>query len=292
MVAIDGKPSLHLIGAGRAGKLLGRLWRQSEHATVDTVVTTGMATARDACRFIGQGRPGTIDRLPAADIIVLAVNDQALPSVVDQLAATGPVEQGIVVHLSGATPVAVLAPLKALGYAIAAAHPARSFSNEAMTQQDFQGTWVAYEGDQAAYATVASLFTALGAQLFMLNTENRPLYHAGTVIASNFLPLIMQSASQCLQSADISAEQARAILAPLMQGTIENIVEIGPSKAMTGPITRGDVEVITRQLQSLPDDTTKALYRTLSLAALELARHGGLSDDKAEAVRQGLMQSH
>lgn len=289
MVAL--KQRLHLIGAGRAGKLLGRMWCQTGQYCIDRVVTRSQATAKEACHFVGQGRPGAIDALPPADIIVVAVSDQALASVAQQLAELGPVNQQIIVHLSGATPVAVFQPLKALGYSIAAAHPARSFANETMTAQDFAGTWVAYEGDHAAHAPVSELFTSIGAQLFDLTTENRPLYHAGTVFASNFLPLIMQSAIRCLRSAGIDDSKAAQILTPLVQGTIENIARIGPANAMTGPITRGDVEVIVKQMETLPSDDIRSLYKTLSLAALELAITGGLDDDQADAVRKALMKS-
>src|SRR5690606_15358821 len=72
---------------------------------------------------------------------------------------------------------------------------------------------------------------------------------------------------------------------PLMEGAIENVARLGPSRALTGPIERGDVETVQAHLSALAEaagadrERLEGLYRTLGLSALALVarRDGELS---------------
>jgi len=55
-----------------------------------------------------------------------------------------------------------------------------------------------------------------------------------------------------------------------MRVSLENALEAGPERALTGPIVRADLETIRRHLESLPAEAAE-LYRELARAALRLA---------------------
>jgi predicted short-subunit dehydrogenase-like oxidoreductase (DUF2520 family) len=56
-----------------------------------------------------------------------------------------------------------------------------------------------------------------------------------------------------------------------MAGSYQNIVDVGLYEALTGPIARGDSEVIAQHLQEIPPDF-KETYKGLGRLALELAQ--------------------
>jgi predicted short-subunit dehydrogenase-like oxidoreductase (DUF2520 family) len=104
----------------------------------------------------------------------------------------------------------------------------------------------------------------LGLEPFLLADAERPIYHAGAVVASNFLVTLHDAAAELLRAAGAPPEALR----PLMQRVIENDFEL------TGPIARGDWETVEAHLAVLrerrPD--LEPLYRMLADATAALAR--------------------
>jgi predicted short-subunit dehydrogenase-like oxidoreductase (DUF2520 family) len=64
-----------------------------------------------------------------------------------------------------------------------------------------------------------------------------------------------------------------------------------PDDALTGPVVRGDPEAVDKHLRALKSrGTTLAVYRALSLAAVEIAERQGTDAKKLAAVR-GLLRA-
>jgi predicted short-subunit dehydrogenase-like oxidoreductase (DUF2520 family) len=70
---------------------------------------------------------------------------------------------------------------------------------------------------------------------------------------------------------------------PILRETLENVIELGPAHALTGPIARGDASVVAHHLQALDewDGTVAAIYRRLGIAAVGLARERAEADVEA-----------
>ena len=71
--------------------------------------------------------------------------------------------------------------------------------------------------------------------------------------------------------------------------TPDNIAEMGTQEALTGPIARGDTEVIKRHLQALEGEKPElaGFYRAAGLWAVELAQGASaLAPRKAEQLRE------
>ena len=77
-------------------------------------------------------------------------------------------------------------------------------------------------------------------------------------------------------------EDAHDALAPIIRGTVENIVHRGPEGALTGPIARGDIATVRKHLSALTPEEA-ALYCALGHAALNLAH---LGDEERQAVER------
>jgi predicted short-subunit dehydrogenase-like oxidoreductase (DUF2520 family) len=213
----------------------------------------------DSVNVIGRGRVGSAltARLEErglalredAELVVLCVPDAAIADVAGRV-APGP----WVAHVSGATPLAALAPhVRRFGM-----HPLQTFTLSRGGEQ-FDGAWAAVvgENDEARERGVW-LAETLGLRPFALADEARPAYHAGASIASNYLVTLHRAASRLFEAAGAPPEA----LVPLMTRTIENDFEL------TGPISRGDWTTVDAHVRAIHDEAPdlEAMYRVLAEA--------------------------
>ena len=164
-----------------------------------------------------------------------------------------------VAHVSGATPLAALAPHKRRF----GVHPLQTFTRGRGPEQ-LDGAWAAVtaETDEARAAGI-SLAETLGLRPFALDDAARTLYHAGAVFASNYIVTLQRAAAILFESAGAPPEAFE----PLMRRTIENGFEL------TGPISRGDwatVQAHKRAIHAEHPDLER-LYETLADATFALA---------------------
>ena len=268
-------PTLNIVGAGKVGRVLGRLFAASGAFSVQDVLTRSQGSADEATRFIGVGRAVTrLDQMRAADAWMLAVTDDQIGPVCDQLVAAGLPGGGVLFHCSGAKSSLDLQLAAEAGAATASVHPVRSFADPAQVAERFDGTFCGIEGDVRALALLGPALAAIGARAVPIDAAAKTVYHAASVFASNYLVTVMDAALRAYQAAGMSEETARALAGPLATETLENVLRMGPGRALTGPIARGDMATVARQQSALDgwDGATGELYRALALATVDLAR--------------------
>jgi predicted short-subunit dehydrogenase-like oxidoreductase (DUF2520 family) len=267
---------VNLIGAGRVGQTLGCLLTQDGSYQLQDVLTRHAESANAAVAFIGAGRALThLWDLRPADVWLLAVPDGQIAATAQSL-ADSPLAHipALAFHCSGALCASELAPLRAKNWQVASAHCLLSFAQPQLALAQFAGTPCALEGDAAALATLRTLFTRLGAQCFELAAADKLLYHAAAVLATNFLPVLQDLAEQLWQHAHMPPEMAQQLRAKLLQNAVNNIVQLGPQGALTGPAARGDIALVSKQAQALAEWQPQAgeAYRALSALAQQLAK--------------------
>jgi len=299
--------TLNLVGAGRVGQTLARLWQQQGTFAIQDVLTTSQASAQAACGFIGAGTPVAVPQaMRAADLWMLAVPDAQLAQVAQALAQTAtphpaplagldasggalrtapvpgpqrppaPCGAGpVVFHCSGALGAEQLAPLAALGWRTASAHCILSFAQAATAVAQFAGTPCALEGDGDACNTLRPAFCAIGAQCFDLESQHKLLYHAAAVFATNFLPVLQTVAEDAWLATGVPAQLIPGLRTSLLAKAVANISTLGPAAALTGPAARGDTAAIARQALAVGawDAQAGAAYEALSALALRIAAH-------------------
>ena len=285
--------TLNIVGPGRVGRTLGALLQRAGSCAVQDVLSAETATAEAAVAFIGAGRAvRALGNMRAADFWLLTPPDAAIAQVAAALAAAGCVRKSdIAFHCSGALSSTVLAPLAAAGAKTASVHPLKSFADPAAAVQTFSGTHCAAEGDPAALAVLTPLFERLGAQVSLIDPAGKTLYHAASVLVCNDLTALMEAGLRAYEQAGLHRTTAQAMMEPLVRETIDNIFALGTTRALTGPVARGDAEVITRQLAALESLDTRIAdaYRALNQIALDLARaQGGASVEALDAVAGAL----
>ena len=277
--------TLNIIGAGRVGRTLGVLWTKAGVFKIGDVVSLTEDSARAAVDFLGQGTSATrIDRTQAADVWMLSTSDDEIERCAAALAKSGRLRRGdTVFHCSGALSSAALHDVAEAGAAIASVHPVKSFADIGIAASTFAGTWCAAEGEDRALAVLQPAFEQIHGRVIRIKTESKLVYHAGNVIASNYLVSLMDAALACYERTGIARDTAQKMIAPLVSETLQNILLLGTARALTGPIARGDGKLVMQQLLALDaaDSRIAALYRELGRIAVKLAREKGEANAEA-----------
>jgi predicted short-subunit dehydrogenase-like oxidoreductase (DUF2520 family) len=213
------------------------------------VVGSGRAGGAIAGRLAERGLQVSAGReaLADADLVVLAVPDASIAEVAQRV-AIGP----WLAHVSGATSLAALEPHRRRF----SVHPLQTLSRERGPEQ-LDGAWAAVTAEtDEGMATGRWLAETLGLRSFPLADADKPLYHAGAAIASNYLVTLYRAASRLVEMSGVPPEA----LIPLMERTIEN------GFALTGPIARGDWSTVEAHLRALEERAPDLvpLYRALA----------------------------
>jgi predicted short-subunit dehydrogenase-like oxidoreductase (DUF2520 family) len=208
---------LAIVGRGRVGAALAGALSQAGY---------------DVSGPLGRGADGL-----GADAVLLCVPDAEIAS------ASAAVFRGpLVGHCSGATGLRELTPHEAFSL-----HPLMTVTAEGA---DFAGAGAAIAGSTPrALGLAAELAQALGMRPVEVAENDRAAYHAAASIASNFLVTLEAAAERVAAAAGVEREQ----LVPLVRATVENWARMGPERALTGPVARGDDVTIARQRAAVED---------------------------------------
>jgi predicted short-subunit dehydrogenase-like oxidoreductase (DUF2520 family) len=248
------RASLSIVGAGRVGRVLGRRLRELGW-TIDLVATRSESTARSAVRFIGAGKPqaGLSRRLLDSWLILICAHDAEIAAIAAELARIGGEELHghIVLHTSGALDAGVLRPLRERGAAVGSMHPLQTFTRVAVPPLD--GKVFAIEGDLNAVRIARKIARELGASPKPIEPAQKPLYHAAGALAAGHALVVIESAVQLLMSLGIKRAEAVRALLPMTKQVLQNYERLGPRASWTGPLARGDYEIVAKHLNVLQD---------------------------------------
>lgn len=267
------KPTLTIIGAGKVGSVLGRLFHIHGAMSVQDIFSRTAVSAESARAFIGAGTVvRKLDDVRSADAIMLSVPDDQIGPCCTALRAAGKIgPRSVVFHCSGALAADVLR--QTAQDEVASLHPMRSFADPTAVAAGFAGTLCTLEGSPRAVALLDAALRQVDARPVAIRSEHKALYHAGAVFAANYLVTLMDAALQTLQAAGIEKELAMAMAQPLAQEAFDNVFRLGARDALTGPIARGDTATVARHEAALQnwDPVMADLYRQLAVATTRLA---------------------
>lgn len=274
-------PHAIIVGPGRVGLALG--YAMSRHGAVDALTVCGRRPEPPSHPLFIEGLAtyefGLVRPEPHTAAVFLAVPDHVLPELAHALAGHGNAPDGCVAfHLSGALSTDVLAPLNARSYGVGALHPLQAIAHPLSGADRIPGSYLAVTGGPEAMAVARKIAAALGSPILPVPAARRPAYHAAAVMASNFLPPIVDVACRILERAGIPFDEGLSALVPLIRGTLDNIEEHGIGASLTGPVARGDAETVALHLRAL-EGSDRALYSVLGREVARLAE--GLAPEDA-----------
>ena len=280
--------SVGIISAGRVGAALGHALERAGHVVVACAAVSNASQERARRRLPDTAILPVHEVAERGELLIFAVPDSELASVVSGLATTRAVRPGtIVVHTSGANGIDVLAPLTEQGCLPLAIHPAMTFTG---ADEDIDrladSCFGVSAADDVGYAIAQSLVLEIGGEPFRVREDARTLYHAALAHASNHIVTVVADALEALRAAlwgqellgqqlvdDAPGGIAERVIGPLTRAAVENTLQRGQA-ALTGPVARGDAEAVAAHLRALTeiDPQLAEAYRTNSLRTAQRAQ--------------------
>jgi predicted short-subunit dehydrogenase-like oxidoreductase (DUF2520 family) len=237
--------TLAILGAGRVGRALGRLLHERGWRIL-LVAAHSEATARKAAKYIRAGQPiaGISHRALAARTILVSVPDDTIPEIAAELARVGgqQLRGKIVLHTSGSCDANALQPVRAFGALAASMHPMQTFNG--VSAPPLEGKIFAIEGDAPAVRVARSIARSLGGVPVNITAEKKPLYHAAGAFAAGLVLALEEAGVQMLKTSGLPHREALHALLSLSRQVLEHYEKLGPHKAWTGPLSRGDYGVV------------------------------------------------
>jgi predicted short-subunit dehydrogenase-like oxidoreductase (DUF2520 family) len=265
------RPSLAIIGAGRAGSALAIAAHEAGYV-VAAVASRRGEVARALADTVGaQALPTPLAAVASADLTLLAVPDGAITSVAAAIAASGMTLRGRgVVHLGARFGPGMIASLRTAGAEVGVLHPLQALAGpESASLLD--GSFFRVDAFGRLRARLLTFVTALGARPLEVDPAQAPLYHAAAVLAGNAPLALLAEATRLLEAAGVSRADAHEALAALLEGAARNARRGGPAAALTGPVARGDSDAITAHLEALaayPEARDLYLHLTSAMESL------------------------
>lgn len=277
-----GRLDVGVVGAGRVGAVLGAALRTAGHRIV-AVSAISDASRRRADELLPGVEIRPADQIARdADLLLLAVPDDALPSLVEGLANAGGVRPGqFVVHTSGRYGADVLAPATRKGALPMALHPVMTFTGTSVDLDRIAGVCFGVTAPDILRPAAETLVLEAGGDPVWIAEEHRPLYHAALAHASNHLVALVASSMDLLRSA--GADDPQRVLGPLLSASLDNALRYGDF-GLTGPVARGDAGTVRAHVDVLArvsPEITAAYVAMARLTADRALAAGLLAPDAA-----------
>lgn len=286
--------SVGVISAGSVGTAVASVLQRAGHHIHGVVARSEASAGRVADRLPGVPVTDIADAARAA-LVILAVPDPQLPSVVDEVAAVTRPGQ-IVVHTAGALGCGVLQPVTDTGALPLALHPAMTFTGRPEDTDNLAGCAWGVTADSDTGSAVAELLVgACGGIAVPVAEEHRTLYHAAMAHGSNHLVTLVSEALRILDHALADPGEGRpgvpvaenpdsaVLLRRILPATLVGVLD-RRTAALTGPTARDDAATVLRHLDALltVDTGGQPLAASYREAALRTARAvGSLNVERA-----------
>jgi len=271
---------LGIVGGGRAAWAFGSAWRSAGDPIAGVSLREGSASGLP--ELLAAPR-ATIEELASgADIVLVAVSDDALPSTCKTLAAQSP-ERVWLFHASGALPSSLFAPhLRAFSL-----HPLKSLPPRG-EDGALEGALLVVEGPAETREVAQDIARRSHARLAFVSAAAKATYHAAAVLAANYPAALLSMSERLLSRAGVEGVGSDD-LAALATSAIENWRRSSGTARFTGPVVRGDEAVVRKHLDLLSaEPTMKAAYANLALALCEIVLERDPDNPRVRSVHEAL----
>ncbi|KVE34769.1 DUF2520 domain-containing protein [Burkholderia sp. TSV86] len=298
---LSASPRIGFIGAGRLARCVARRLARAGYS-VAAIASRSAASAAALAKLVdidSAAREAHADARPAApqaarcvaldspqavvdhvELIFLSVPDDALAEVAASLRFAPDRARGqALVHCSGASSLALLAPARTQRAATGSFHPLYLFGGGDADLTRIEGCSVAIEADGVLNDLLAAFAAALGCHPLpfpqgKLTPDDRMLYHAAAHYAASFTLSNLAECVELWRTLGLAEDDALRALLPMLAGTLETARDKGLANALSGPVSRGDAGVVARQLARLASQggDHAAFYALHTRRALALAR--------------------
>ncbi len=285
--------NIGFIGAGKVGISLGIYLRKYDF-NIYGYYDISYSNSKYAAKYTNSKAYKSLEAfVHNLDIIFITTNDDSIKLVCNKLINSNHIKTGqILIHTSGVHSSKVLIKAKEKNCNIYSIHPLQAFANIDKAVKDLNNTVFTIEGDEEQLDTIKNIFKKTKNSFFIINSNQKILYHAVACIISNYLVTLMDYGLSIFKQIGINETEGYKALYPLINSTINNIFKLGTTDALTGPIARGDIKTIKSHIisiHSIDDIGNKSLYlyKILGTYTLELAKKQKLKNsNKIQALEK------
>ncbi|MFD6659031.1 Rossmann-like and DUF2520 domain-containing protein [Streptomyces parvus] len=272
-----------VVGAGRVGPALAASLQLAGHRPVAVSGVSDASRRRAAALLPDVPLVEPAEVLARAELVLLTVPDDVLPTLVDGLVETGAVRPGqLLVHTSGRYGARVLDPALRAGALPLALHPAMTFTGTAVDVQRLAGCSFGVTAPEELRLAAEALVIEMGGEPEWIAEEARPLYHAALALGANHLVTLVAQSMELLTKAGVAAPDR--MLGPLLGAALDNALRSGDA-ALTGPVARGDAGTVAAHIGELRAHAPQAVAGYVAMARTTADRalaHGLLKAELAE----------
>jgi predicted short-subunit dehydrogenase-like oxidoreductase (DUF2520 family) len=265
--AMASKPRIAIVGPGRLGSALTLQLSRAGYRVAEVVSRRSRKSVKLLAHKLRARTSFQNNAVLDADLIWFCVPDREIAAAARVLASKTEWTGKTAFHSSGALASNELDVLRELGAKVAAVHPMMTFVRGAAPS--LRGVPFAVEGDASAIRLARGIVHDLGGETFRIRAKDKAAYHAWGAFASPLLVALLVSAEQVARAAGLKAPEARKKMLPILKQTIENYGRLGPAGAFSGPLVRGDTEIVRKHLNVLKKiPEAKQVYLTLARTAV------------------------
>jgi predicted short-subunit dehydrogenase-like oxidoreductase (DUF2520 family) len=245
------KPRIAIVGPGRLGSALAQQLRRVGYRITEVVSRNNIASRRKAWALAKKVHAVAALTNPPldAELVWFCVPDREIAKAARQMAQMTDWKDKIAFHSSGALASDELQVLRRRGAAVASVHPLMTFVRASVPS--LRGISLALEGDARALRVAREIARDLGAEAFSISKTKKSVYHAWGGFTSPLLIALLVTGERVAQAAGLSPADARKKMLPIVRQTLANYAKLGPAGAFTGPIVRGDAQVVRKHVKEL-----------------------------------------
>ena len=216
-----------------------------------------------------------------ADVYIFSVKDDALPSLIEQLAVKlsgrhiledtqsstslstgeGGERAPILLHTAGSVPMSVFPEtmhyeLCTMNYGVL--YPMQTFSKDRSV--NFREIPCFIEAnDNNTLEEIKGIASKVSDHVLEMSSEKRRKLHLAAVFACNMTNHCYRLAEKVLEEEGVDF----SLYLPLIQETANKVKELSPRKAQTGPMVRYDKTIMDAQIALINDERTRQIYRLM-----------------------------
>ncbi|HEY7487855.1 MAG TPA: DUF2520 domain-containing protein [Streptosporangiaceae bacterium] len=281
--------SVGVVGAGRVGTALGAALSLAGHRVVAVAAVSDASRDRAADRLPGVPIAPPQDVVAQADLVLLTVPDDVLPTLVAGLVATGVEVTGkLLVHTSGRYGTGVLDEATRAGALPLALHPVMTFTGRPDDVSRLAGISFGVTAPDPLRPVAEALVVEMGGEPVWIPEDKRTLYHAALAGGANHLVTLVVESMDLLRAAGVA--NPGAMLGPLLGAALDNALRLGMD-GLTGPVARGDAGTVAGHVAELGRISPEGRRAYIALARLTADRalaSGLLKPQDAERLLEAL----
>ena len=235
------------------------------------------------------------DFIEGSDVILIMTQDTYIASVVKEIKSLKlDLKNKLFIHISGSLSSDIFNVLKIAKSDCASFHPIQTFSEVTENSSLMENIYFGIEGGKNASGYVKKMAKDFSSNYFTVNPKKKYLYHAASVVTSNYLIGLVYAASKIIKEIGADEKKTYKIYEPIIKNTLQNIGRQGVVKSLTGPIERNDSKIIEKHIKELKkvDPVLTALYLNFGMIAAELAEQKRSISKKDKTKLENLMKKY